>query len=61
MHNRPLHDVLQAIILLGVIQGLTAGILLWNRREYRRPNRILATIIFLFALSCFNLYGENEN
>jgi AraC-like DNA-binding protein len=61
MHNRPLHEVLQAIVLLGVIQGLIASIFLWNRRENRRPNRLLAAIIFLFTLSCLNLYGENEN
>ncbi len=52
---------LQTVILVGAIQGLIAGILLWLARQNRRANRLLAAIIFLITLDCFNLYGENEH
>jgi len=61
IHAKTFAGLLQTIILLGVIQGLIAGILLWIARQNRSVNRLLAVIIFLLTLDCFNLYGENEH
>lgn len=61
MHAKTVIGLLQTIILLGVIQGLTVSILLWVTRLNRVANRILSAIIFLLTLACFSLYSENEN
>jgi len=49
------------IILLGCIQGLIVGSLLFFSKKNRQPNRILAALILLICLASFNLYGNYQN
>ena len=49
------------IILLGAIQGFIVGSLLFFSKKSRQPNRILAVLILLISLACFNLYGNYQN
>jgi AraC-like DNA-binding protein len=49
------------IILLGCIQGLIVSSLLFFSKRNRRPNRILAALILLISMACFNLYGSYQN
>ena len=49
---------LQTIILLGVVQGFIVSNLLFFSRRLRRPNRLLAALIFLLTLASFCLYGS---
>lgn len=61
MFVHSLFRLLQTIVLLGVIQGLVVGVLLWTSRQNKLANRILSALIFLLTLACFDVYGENEN
>lgn len=54
-----LSGFLATIVLLGAVQGLIAGALLYFSARNRRPNRFLAWLIILFALTCFNLYANH--
>jgi AraC-like DNA-binding protein len=47
------------IILLGAIQGIIVGFLLFYSREYRRSNRLLAVLLWLMSMASLNLYLEN--
>lgn len=49
---------LQTIILLGVVQGFIVSSLLFFSRRLRRPNRLLAVLIFLLTLASLCLYGS---
>ncbi len=49
------------IILLGAIQGFIVSSLLFFSKKNRQPNRILAALILLISLACFNLYGNYQN
>ncbi|HEX7755468.1 MAG TPA: helix-turn-helix domain-containing protein [Niabella sp.] len=49
---------LQTIILLGVVQGFIVSNLLFFSGRLRRPNRLLALLIFLLTLASFCLYGS---
>jgi AraC-like DNA-binding protein len=49
------------IILLGAVQGFIVSILLFFSKKNRRSNRILAALIFLITLACFNMYGNYKD
>ncbi len=49
-------DILNVLILAGAIQGLICSILLWSKGKDRLSSRLLAVLIFLFALACLNIY-----
>ena len=53
--------LLQTIILLGAVQGFILSSLLFFSTAYRRPNRLLAVLIFLIALASLRLYGLEKN
>ncbi len=53
-----LNSLFNIIILLGSIQGIIIGSLLFFSKNNQRPNRILATLIFLISMACLNLYGN---
>jgi AraC-like DNA-binding protein len=57
----PLTGFFNTIILLGAIQGFIISSLLFFSKKYRQPNRILAVLILLISLACFNLYGNYQN
>lgn len=49
---------LPAVLLLGVLQGGIVGALLYTAPgPLRLANRLLAVLLFLFALACLNLFG----
>lgn len=48
-------SVLKTIIMLGAIQGVIAGALLFWGKRNRKANRILAVMIWLFSLACLDL------
>jgi AraC-like DNA-binding protein len=52
---------LGVLVLLGALQGFIISSLLFFSKNNRQPYRILATIILLISLACFNLYGANKN
>lgn len=52
---------LNTIILLGAVQGFIMSGLLFFSRKQRQSNRLLAALIFLISLACFNLYGNSKN
>jgi AraC-like DNA-binding protein len=45
------------LILLGALQGFIVSGMLFFAKQNKRPNRLLATLILLIAMACFNLYG----
>ncbi len=47
---------LETLILLGSLQGLIISVVLFASKNSRQSNRILAVLIFLMSLACFNLY-----
>jgi AraC-like DNA-binding protein len=53
--------LLQTIILLGAVQGFILSSLLFFSTTHRRPNRLLAALIFLMALASLRLYGLEKN
>jgi AraC-like DNA-binding protein len=53
--------LLQTIILLGAVQGLILATLLFFSTSHRRPNRLLAALLFLIALASFREYGLEKN
>ncbi len=46
----------ETLILLGSLQGLIISVVLFLSKNSRQSNRILAVLIFLMSLACFNLY-----
>jgi AraC-like DNA-binding protein len=49
---------LPAVLLLGVLQGGIVGTLLYTAPgPLRLANRLLAVLLFLFALACLNMFG----
>ena len=53
--------MLQTIFLLGAVQGFILSSLLFFSTTNRRPNRLLAGLIFLIALASLRLYGLEKN
>jgi AraC-like DNA-binding protein len=56
-----IEGLLQTIILLGAAQGFILSCLLFFSTNHRRPNRLLAVLIFLIALASLRLYGLEKN
>lgn len=56
-----IYGLLQTIILLGAVQGLILSSLLFFSATHRRPNRLLAALMFLMALASLRLYGMEKN
>ncbi|HLY70480.1 MAG TPA: helix-turn-helix domain-containing protein [Puia sp.] len=54
-------SIFRTIILFGAIQGFIISSLLIFSKKNKRPNRILACLIVLISLACFNLYAEYKN
>ncbi len=52
---------LNTIILLGALQGCIVCGLLFFSKKNKRTNRLLAALILLITLACFNLYGNYVN
>jgi len=48
------------IILLGALQGFIISSLLFFSQKNHSANRLLASMIFLIALACLNLYLANQ-
>lgn len=46
------------LILLGALQGFIVSGMLFFAKQNKRPNRLLAFLILLISLACFNLYGN---
>lgn len=44
------------IILLGVLQGTISFVLLWKANKNVTSNRLLAVLILLISLACFNIF-----
>lgn len=51
---------LNTIVLLGSIQGFILTGLLFGSKKNKQPNRFLAILIFLMALTCLNLYLTHQ-
>ena len=49
------------IILLGAVQGFIVSCLLFFSKKKSQSNRILALLILLISLACFNLYATYTN
>jgi AraC-like DNA-binding protein len=49
------------LILLGALQGFIVSGLLFFTKQNKRQNRLLAVLILLISLACFNLYGSYAN
>jgi AraC-like DNA-binding protein len=49
------------LILLGALQGFIVSGMLFFAKQNKRPNRLLATLIVVIAMACFNLYGTYAN
>jgi AraC-like DNA-binding protein len=49
------------LILLGALQGCIVSGMLFFAKQNKQPNRLLATLILLISLACFNLYGIYAN
>jgi AraC-like DNA-binding protein len=47
---------LNIIILLGALQGLIIGALLYLKKGRTHANRILAILILIISMACFNIY-----
>src|SRR5580704_6265225 len=68
-------SILRTIILFGAIQGFfissffffvsiqgfIISSLLFFTKKNKRSNRLLAVLIFLISLACFNLYADYKN
>ena len=54
-------SLLNTIILLGSIQGFIVFGLLFFSKKNQRANRLLAVLILLISLACFNLYANYVN
>lgn len=61
MHNPDISGILQALVLLGFLQGVIVGSLLWTSHRRKLPNRLLAGIIYLISLACLDVYGGSKN
>ena len=61
MHAITLTGVFKTIILLGIVQGLIVGSLLFFSRKKRLSDRVLSVLILLMTLASLNLYGEYMN
>ena len=48
--------LLTILLLLGTIQGVTTVVVLYRLKVNQKANRLLAWIILLISLACFNLY-----
>jgi len=53
---KALSGFFETLILLGSLQGLIISVVLFLSKNSRQSNRILAVLIFLMSLACFNLY-----
>ncbi len=49
---------LNILILLGALQGFIVSGLLCFSKKNQHPGKILAVLILLISLACFNLYGD---
>jgi AraC-like DNA-binding protein len=49
------------LILLGALQGFIVSGLLFFTKQNKWQNRLLAVLILLISLACFNLYGSYAN
>jgi AraC-like DNA-binding protein len=49
------------LILLGVLQGFIISGMLFFAKQNKRPNRLLASLILVITLACFNLYGNHTD
>jgi AraC-like DNA-binding protein len=49
------------LILLGALQGFIVSGMLFFTKQNKIPNRILAVLLLLIAMACFNLYGNYTN
>ncbi|MCW3118733.1 MAG: AraC-type DNA-binding protein [Chitinophagaceae bacterium] len=56
-----MQKVFLTVILLGILQGVIVTALLLFSKLNKKPNRILALLIWLITLAIFNLYGNNSN
>ncbi|WP_212004752.1 AraC family transcriptional regulator [Chitinophaga sp. HK235] len=54
-------DFFRTIILLGAVQGVVSGVLLWAGSRNRLPNRLLAVLLGILSLAAFNLYASYGN
>jgi AraC-like DNA-binding protein len=57
----PVLNFLRTIILFGAIQGFIITSLLFLSKKNKRSNRLLAGLILLISLACFNLYADYKN
>jgi AraC-like DNA-binding protein len=49
------------LILLGALQGFIVSGMLFFTKQNKQSNRLLAVLILLIAMACFNLYGNYAN
>lgn len=56
-------SLFNTIILFGCVQGFIVAALLWFGKTAvnRYANRLLAALLILMSLACFNLYGSSVN
>ncbi|HEX4374305.1 MAG TPA: hypothetical protein VHZ50_13475, partial [Puia sp.] len=54
-------SILRTIILFGAIQGFIISSLLFFSKKNKQSNRLLAVLILLLSLACFNLYADYNN
>ena len=52
-------SILMTIIVLGALQGIIIGFLLFFAKRQRQSNRLLAVLIWLMSLCSFNLYMDS--
>lgn len=61
MLGTTLAGLFKTIVLLGVVQGMIVGTLLFSTRKSKPANRYLAVLIFLISLACLSQYCVYEN
>ncbi len=49
------------LILLGTLQGFIVSSLLFFTKQNKQQSRLLAVLILLISLACFNLYSSYAN
>ncbi len=54
-------NIFDVLILVGAIQGLIIGVLLFKSQSILRANRFLAWILFLLSLACLNIFLLETN
>jgi len=54
-------EIFNTVILLGTLQGVILGVLLFTSKKYRRANRFLAIVMLIFGMACFNLFLYNTS